>query len=88
MNKAIIRLCINNRDKMVDVEVPLDITANDLVIALNKAYNLGIDTENIEEVYLKSENPIALLKGARTLEDFKIINGTTVYVKSKDDKIG
>lgn len=88
MNKAIIRLCINNRNKMVDVEVPLGITANDLVIALNKAYNLGIDTENIEEVYLKSENPIALLKGTRTLEDFKIINGTIVYVTSKDDKIG
>jgi uncharacterized ubiquitin-like protein YukD len=84
MNKAIVRLYIHNRNKKVDIEVPLDITANDLVIALNKAYNLGINTENMMEVYLKSENPIALLKGNRTLEDFKIRNGSIINITGEE----
>ncbi|MBD7912318.1 MULTISPECIES: EsaB/YukD family protein [Clostridium] len=84
MNKAIIRLYIHKRNKKVDIEVPLDITANDLVIALNKAYNLGINTDNMMEVYLKSENPIALLKGNRTLEDFKIRNGSIINITGEE----
>jgi len=36
--KAIIIFIIRKKNISVDLEVPLDITANDLVIALNKAY--------------------------------------------------
>ncbi|MDY5912423.1 MAG: hypothetical protein SPJ62_10570 [Inconstantimicrobium porci] len=64
MNKDVAVVLFNNINKYnVDLEIPLDITANDLVYALNKAYNLGIDISNIKECYLKSENPIALLRG-------------------------
>ena len=35
------------------------ITANDLVLALNEAYGLGMDTDNIFSCYLVAENPIA-----------------------------
>ena len=34
-NSAIIRLHIHKQNKVVDIEVPLDITANDLVLALD-----------------------------------------------------
>lgn len=62
----------------VDLEVPLAITANDLIIGLNDAYNLGIDTSDIKNCYLKAENPIALLRGNRLLSEFGIRNGTII----------
>ena len=43
-NKAIIIFNITKRNFSVDLEIPLDISANDLVIALNSAYDLGIST--------------------------------------------
>ncbi len=79
-NSAIIRLHIHKQNKVVDIEVPLDITANDLVLALNKAYDIGINTENMSKVYLKSENPIALLKGNRLLSDYNIHSGSIINI--------
>lgn len=67
------------RDIEVDIETPLDITANEFVIAINSAYDLEIDITDIKQCYLKAENPIALLKGNRKLSDFGVHNGTIVY---------
>ena len=50
----------------------------DLVNALNSAYNLGIDTSNIKNCYLKMENPISLLKGNKSLADFGMRNGSVI----------
>ena len=70
---------IMKRNFEIDLEIPLDISANDLVIALNTAYSLEIDISDVKNCYLKSENPIALLKGNKLLSDFGIHNGTTIY---------
>jgi len=70
---------IIKRKFTVDLEIPLDISANDLVNALNIGYDLKIDTSNIRNCYLKSENPIALLKGNKTLMEFGVRNGTVIY---------
>lgn len=78
-DKAIVIFKIINRDQTFDLEIPLNISANDLVLALNSAYELGIDTSNIKNCYLKAERPIALLKGNKTLEDFGVRNGTIIY---------
>jgi len=80
MNKdtAIIIFNIIKRNFTVDLEVPLDISANDLVNALNAAYELGIDTSDIKNCYLKAENPIALLKGNKTLAEFGLRNGSVI----------
>lgn len=75
---AIIVLNITKRRITVDIEVPLAISANELVIALNAGYDLGIDTTNIKNCYLKAENPIVLLKGNRTLAEFGIRNGSVI----------
>lgn len=75
---AIIVLNIKKRKLSVDIEVPLNISANELFVALNSGYNLGIDTTNIKNCYLKAENPIVLLKGNRTLEEFGIRNGSVI----------
>ena len=78
-NKAIVIFNITSRNFSVDLEIPIDITANDLVYALNSAYNLGIDVADISNCYLKAENPIALLKGNRTLSEFGIRNGSLIF---------
>ena len=82
MNKesAIITLNITKRNFTVDLEVPLDISANDLVNALNSAYDLDIDTSDIKNCYLKAENPIALIKGNKTLAEFGLHNGSVINI--------
>lgn len=75
---AIIIFNIVRRGFSADLEVPLDITANELVVALNSAYELGIDTSNIRNCYLKAENPIALLRGNKSLEEFGLRNGSII----------
>lgn len=65
----------------VDLEVPLDITANDLVLALNESYSLGMNTENIFSCYLVAENPIVFLRGNKTLKEFGIRNGSSIMYR-------
>lgn len=81
MNREKAIIIFNNikRQQSIDLEIPLNISANDLVLALNSAYDLGIDISNIKNCYLKAERPIALLKGNKTLEEFGVRNGTIIY---------
>lgn len=76
--KAIIVFNIIKRNMSVDLEIPLDISANELVVALNTAYDLKIDTSDIKNCYLKAENPIALLRGNKALSEYGIRNGTVI----------
>lgn len=80
MNKIVVTIRIFSRKREEDIEVPVDITANDFVVAVNEAYKLGIDTNNVQNCFLKTENPIALLKGNRTLEEFGMHNGSIIIV--------
>lgn len=75
---AIIIFNIIRRNMTVDLEIPLHISANELVIALNAAYSLGIDTSDMKNCYLKAENPIALLRGNKTLAEFGLRNGSVI----------
>lgn len=77
--RAILIFNITKRDFTTDLEVPLDISANELVAALNEAYSLGIDLSDIKNCYLKAERPIALLRGNKTLAEFGIRNGSVIY---------
>ena len=56
----------------------MDISANELVVALNTAYDLGIDIADIKNCYLKAERPVVLLKGNTTLNEFRIRNGSVI----------
>ena len=75
---AVVMFKILKRNFSVDLEIPQHITANDLFLALNTAYALGIDTTDIKNCYLKVENPIILLKGNKTLEEFGLRNGSII----------
>lgn len=78
-NKAVVVFKIMKRKKEYDLEIPLDISANDLVAALNTAFELGIDTGDIKNCYFQAERPIALLKGNKSLAEFGVRNGTIIY---------
>ena len=77
--KATVIFIIEKTNTTVDLELPLNISANELVLALNSAYELGIDTSNIKKCYLKAENPIALLRGNKTLAEYGIRNGSIIH---------
>ena len=79
-DKAIIIIKIFSRKEVYDIEVPLDISANDFVIALNQAFQLGIDTNNILNCYLKTESPTALIRGNKLLRDYGLRNGTIINI--------
>lgn len=77
-NRAIIIFRNHVKKMEVDLDIPLDISANDLVFSLNSAYDLGIDVSDVTNCYLKAENPIVLLKGNKALEEFGVRNGTVI----------
>lgn len=82
MNDAaiiIFRRVVQDNIVDVDIEVPLDITANEFIIALNQTYELGIDTDDIKQCYLQCERPIVLLRGDRTLRNSGIRNATLIH---------
>lgn len=80
MDTIVIILNFHKLNKSVDIEVPLNISAKELVFALNSAYKLNIDTEDISKCYLKSENPIAFLKGNKTLREYKLRDGSIINI--------
>ena len=67
-----------NVEKNINVEVPLYITARELVIGLNEAYELDIDINDIKKCYLKVDNPVMLLRGNMLLRDAGIRNGSVI----------
>ncbi len=79
--KAIVvfRRLINGKTVDVDLEVPLEITANELVEAVNEAYQLGIDVNDVKHCYLRCERPIVLLRGEKTLKDFGVRDATLIH---------
>lgn len=81
MNKEVANIVFHmtKRKQIKEIEVPLFITANDLVVALNEAYALKIDISDVKKCYLKAEKPIAFLKGNKTLAEFGIRNGSVIY---------
>ena len=50
------------------------------MIALNQAFQLGIDTNNILNCYLKTESPTALIRGNKLLRDYGLRNGTIINI--------
>lgn len=73
-------------NEQVDLEIPLDIAARDLVYAFNAAFNLNIDVADTEQCYLQAENPIVLLRGDKKLADFGIRHGSIIFFNPRRGK--
>jgi uncharacterized ubiquitin-like protein YukD len=79
MDKDTVIVRFMNRNKEIDLEIPTYISAQEFIVAVNQAYDLGIDTMDIKSCHLQTENPIALVKGNKTLAEYGFRNGTIVY---------
>ena len=69
--KAVVEFISQDKKIHVDLEIPLGITANDLVL----------DTDDIFNCYLAAENPIVFLRGNKTLKEFGIRNGSHIIYR-------
>ena len=79
MDKIIVRFKNCKDNTACDLEIPLDITAQDLVEALNTAFHLGIDTQDPAKAFLQAESPVALLRGEYPLRSFGLRRGSSIY---------
>ncbi len=80
-NKAIVQFINSSTKQNIELEIPVSITANDLIIALNEAFDLKMDVDNIFCCYLVAENPIAFLHGNKKLSEYGIRNGTKIIFR-------
>lgn len=78
-NRVVVTFNMVKRNISVDIEIPTDIAARDLVKALNTAYKLEINTDDIKQCYIQMENPIALLRGNKLISESGIRNGSVLY---------
>jgi len=78
-SSAIIIVNIAREGKTYDLEVPLDISANELCSALYEKY-LPVQHGDVRRYYLKTERPIALLRGERTLREYGVRHGSVVNI--------
>lgn len=68
----------------MDIELPVSITANELIFGLNRGLNLGINMERPEDCFLRTENPVTLLRGDETIENYGLHDGTRIiYDRAK-----
>ncbi len=77
-NNIIVVFSMPELNQEFDIEVPVDITANELIYGLNKGLGLGISLNNPEDCYLRSENPVALLRGDTSLEEYHLHEGSKI----------
>lgn len=72
---------VNHRNQSrEDLIVPLDISAWDFSKALNEIYQLGMNPDDMSTCFLRSENPVALLKGNKKLSDYLLHTGSEIHL--------
>lgn len=81
MESAIIDFLNDRTGERTELEVPLSITANDLINALNTKYELGLKREDYSNYYMCMENPVTFFRGERTLEELGVRNGSLIIFK-------
>lgn len=68
----------NDTGQVMDLEIPTNISIAELIFGLNVGLDLGIDINNSAQCYLRSENPVALLKGEGLVEEYKLHDGSKI----------
>ncbi len=80
-NAVVVMMKMVNKPGVVDIEIPLNITANELIYGLKQAFNLKMNMDNPDECYIRVENPIALLHGDTVLSEYGLRNGSTIFIE-------
>lgn len=85
--KIIVIFSVPEINMECDIEIPTNISANELIYGLNKGFNLGIRLNDPEDCYLRSENPTALLRGDTTIEEYHLYRGSKIiYSRRKSQR--
>ena len=66
-----------------DIEIPSTIGEFNNLKIIGNIYNLGMNTDDISSCYLRSENPVSLLRGTRNISDFGLHNASVIYFKQR-----
>lgn len=72
--KVTVILFFKSQNRKIDIEIPVDITFEELSKGLSAAF--GIEPPD----HISVENPVVLLKGNRNLRRFNIRNGSMLIV--------
>lgn len=68
------------KGQCMDFEIPLDITANDLIIAFSAIFSMPIKREQIFNYSIRTDSPKALLMGENTLMEYGIRDGSKLWL--------
>ena len=77
-NNTIICSFINTSNSSItDIDLPLDITCDEFVKSMNESMQLNIEIPS-NQAYFRSENPIALIQGEKTLGELGLHTGSMI----------
>lgn len=76
--RIIVELCDEINGVRKDLDIPLNITAEDLFTTVTSVCSLALRRD---KVVMVSENPIAYLEGEKTLDEFGLYNGSKIIIK-------
>ncbi|MBR6569393.1 MAG: hypothetical protein IKK75_02965 [Clostridia bacterium] len=79
MANLVITFIDEEKKQSHDLEVPDEITADELVSALQTAYHLRSRLLDSSSQYMRMEFPIGLIKGKNTLKELGMRNGSIIY---------
>lgn len=78
MDSRIICSFINTSNSQnCDIEIPLDITCDEFVESMNESMKLNIEIPS-NQAYFRSENPIALIQGEKTIGEIGLRTGSMI----------
>ena len=65
------------KNQTFDIEIPIDITCDEFVKSMNEALQLNIKIPS-NQAYFRSENPIALIRGEKTIGEIGLHTGSLI----------
>ena len=66
--------------KEIDLDLPCSITVKELYEGLCEGFHRKIEEMEGQEIWLRSENPIAFLRGDHTLEEYHLRDGCFFFL--------
>lgn len=79
MANLVITFVDEEKNQHHDLEVPDEISADELIVALHTAYKMQGSTADPRNAYMRMEYPIGLIKGSNSLKELGMRNGSIVY---------